>query len=223
MIRAFRDINASTLPESLPLFPLSGAILLPHGHLPLNIFEPRYLNMTEDALSNGRLIGMIQPEKSHNEIVEDDEALYPIGCCGQIISFEETGSGNLFIALRGLCRFRLNHELDRKKGYRRSTVDYTPYFNDFKEDTGKINDRPRLLNAVQKFFVMKNIDVDWEAIKTAADETLITSLAMICPFEAREKQALLEAKNMTERSNLLTSLVEMAMHSNNYQTGASSH
>ena len=223
MIRAFSNINANTLPESLPLFPLSGALLLPHGHLPLNIFEPRYLNMTEDALSNGRLIGMIQPEKSYSEIVPDDEGLYPVGCCGQIISFEETGSGNLFIALRGLCRFRLKRELDNKKGYRRATVDYTSYINDFHEDTGKINDRQRLLDVVQKFFVVKNIDVDWEAIKTAADETLVTSLSMICPFEAREKQALLEANNMTERSSLLTSLAEMAMHSNNYQTGAFQH
>jgi hypothetical protein len=223
MIKAFGDINASTLPESLPLFPLSGALLLPHGHLPLNIFEPRYLSMTEDALSNGRLIGMIQPEKSHTGPEQDLEALYPVGCCGQIISFEETGSGNLFIALRGLCRFRLDRELDNKKGYRRSTVDFAPYINDLHEDTGQINDRARLLNAVQKLFVLKNIEVDWEAIKTAADETLVTSLAMICPFEASEKQALLEVKNMTERSNLLTSLVEMAMHSNNYQTGAFQH
>ena len=223
MIRAFGDINANALPESLPLFPLSGALLLPHGHLPLNIFEPRYLSMTEDAFSSGRLIGMIQPEKSHTDPIPNKETLFPVGCCGKIVSFEETESGNLFIALRGLCRFRLNQELENEKGYRRSTVDYTPYVDDLREDTGKINDRPRLLNAVQQFFILKNIDVDWEAIKTAADETLVTSLAMICPFEAREKQALLEVKNMMERSNLLTSLVEMALHSSNYQTGAFQH
>ena len=223
MIRAFGDINADALPESLPLFPLSGALLLPHGHLPLNIFEPRYLSMTEDALSSGRLIGMIQPEKSYTNPTSDDEVLYPVGCCGQIVSFEETESGNLFIALRGLCRFKLSKELDNKKGYRRSMVDYAPYVDDLREDTGKINDRPRLLNAVKQFFTLKNIDVDWEAIKTAADETLVTSLAMICPFEAREKQALLEVKNMTERCNLLTSLVEMALHSSNYQTGPFHH
>lgn len=223
MIRAFGDVSASTLPKSLPLFPLSGALLLPHGHLPLNIFEPRYLNMTEDALSNGRMIGMIQPEEADLKTERDDELLYPVGCCGQIISFEETGSGNLFIALRGLCRFRLISELDMTRGYRRSSVDFAPYINDLKEDTGQISDRPRLLNAMKKYFVSKNIEIDWEAIKTAPDETLVTSLSMICPFEAREKQALLEAKNMNERSKLLTSLVEMAMHSNTYQTGASHH
>jgi len=223
MIRAFGDINAKTLPKSLPLFPLSGALLLPHGHLPLNIFEPRYLSMTEDALSSGRLIGMIQPEKSYTDPIPDDEVLYPVGCCGQIVSFEETESGSLFIALRGLCRFRLDQELENKKGYRRSTVDYAPYIDDLREDTGQIKDRPRLLDAVKQFFILKNIDVDWQAIKSAADETLVTSLAMICPFDTREKQALLEVQNMSERSKLLTSLVEMELHSSNYQTGISQH
>ena len=223
MITAFGDINAKTLPENLPLFPLSGALLLPHGHLPLNIFEPRYLSMTEDALSSGRLIGMIQPEKSHTDLIPDDEILYPVGCCGQIVSFEETGSGNLFIALKGLCRFKLVQELEKKRGYRCARVDYAPYVDDLREDTGQIFDRPRLLKAIKEFFRLKNIDVDWEAIKAAADETLITSLSMICPFEAREKQALHEIINMTERSKLLTSLVEMELHSSNYQTGLFKH
>jgi Lon protease-like protein len=223
MIRAFGDIKANALPKSLPLFPLSGALLLPHGHLPLNIFEPRYLSMTEDALSNGRLIGMIQPEKSYTEPIPDDELLFPVGCCGQIVSFEETEAGNLFIALRGLCRFRLDQELENKRGYRHSKVDFTPYVDDLREDTGQIEDRSRLLKAVQQYFKLNNIEVDWEAIKTAADETLVTSLSMICPFESREKQALLEVQDMSERSKLLTSLVEMALHSSNYQTGLFQH
>jgi Lon protease-like protein len=223
MTRAFGDIDVNALPESLPLFPLSGGLLLPHGHLPLNIFEPRYLSMTEDALGNGRLIGMIQPEKSYKKPIPDDEVLYPIGCCGQIVSFEETETGHLFIALRGLCRFKLVNELDNKRGYRRSTVDFAPYVGDVREDPGQINDRPRLLKAVREFFKLKDIDVDWEAIEHAADETLVTSLAMICPFEVREKQALLEVQGMSERSNLLTSLVEMALLGSNYQTGVFQH
>ena len=223
MIKAFGDVNFKTLPESLPLFPLSGALLLPHGHLPLNIFEPRYLSMTEDALSSGRLIGIIQPEKSYTDPVPDNETLYPVGCCGQIVSFEETEAGNLFIALKGLCRFKLGEELEKKRGYRRSIVDFTPYIRDFQEDTSKINDRLRLLDAVKQYFVLKNIDVDWEAIKAAADETLVTSLSMICPFESGEKQALLETQNMSERSKLLTSLIEMELHSSNYQTGSFQH
>ncbi len=223
MIKAFGDIDINALPKSLPLFPLSGALLLPHGHLPLNIFEPRYLSMTEDALGSGRLIGMIQPEKTNTAPVTDDEVLFTIGCCGQIVSFEETESGHLFIALRGLCRFRLGQELDKKNNYRRSTVDYAPYVGDLQEDPGHINDRPRLLNAVRQFFELKDIDVDWEAIEEAADETLVTSLAMICPFEVREKQALLEVQGMNERSTLLTSLVEMALLGSNYQTGVFQH
>ena len=223
MIRAFGNIDVNALPESLPLFPLSGALLLPHGHLPLNIFEPRYLRMTEDALGSGRLIGMIQPEKTYSDPVPDDELLYQIGCCGKIVSFEETETGHLFIALRGLCRFRRGQELESGKGYRRSSVDYAPYVGDLLEDPGQLNDRPRLLSAVRQFFQLKNIDVDWKAIEEAADETLVTSLAMICPFEAREKQALLEVQGMTERSNLLTSLVEMALLSSNYQTVVFQH
>ena len=223
MINAFGDIKAETLPESLPLFPLSGALLLPHGHLPLNIFEPRYLSMTEDSLSSKRLIGMIQPEKTYSELMPDDATLYPVGCCGQIVSFEETGSGNLFIALKGICRFKLSQELEKKRGYRRAKVDFTPYVSDLRQDLSQINDRRRLINAVKEYFTLKNIEVDWEAIKAAADETLITSLSMICPFEAREKQALLEIENVSERSILLTSLVEMELHNNNYQTGLSQH
>jgi Lon protease-like protein len=223
MTRAFGDIDVNALPESLPLFPLSGGLLLPHGHLPLNIFEPRYLSMTEDALGSGRLIGMIQPKKSNTSPVPNNEVLYPVGCCGQIVSFEETKTGHLFIALRGLCRFKLSKELDNKNGYRRSTVDYTPYVGDLEEDTGQINDRPRLLSAVRQFFKLKGINVDWEAIEEAADETLLTSLAMICPFEVREKQALLEVQAMTERSNLLTSLVEMALLGSNYEAGVFQH
>ena len=223
MTRAFGDIDVNTLPGSLPLFPLGGALLLPHGHLPLNIFEPRYLSMTEDALGNGRLIGMIQPENSHKKPIPDDEVLYPVGCCGQIVSFEETESGQLFIALRGLCRFKLVEELENKSGYRRSKVDLSPFISDVQEDPGQIKDRQQLLKVVRQFFKLKDIDVDWKAIEEVADETLVTSLAMICPFEVREKQALLEVQGMVERSNLLISLVEMALLGSNYQTGVFQH
>jgi len=223
MTRAFGDIGVGALPESIPLFPLSGALLLPHGHLPLNIFEPRYLSMIDDTLGSGRLIGMIQPKKTSADPVPDDAALYPIGCCGRIVSFEETETGHLFIALRGLCRFKLGQELDIENGYRRSIVDYSPYSGDLQEDPGQIDDRPRLISAVRQFFELKDIEVDWDAIEEAADETLVTSLAMICPFEAREKQALLEVQGMTERSNLLTSLMEMALLGSNDQTGVFQH
>jgi len=223
MISAFGDIGVDALPESLPLFPLSGALLLPHGHLPLNIFEPRYLSMLDDALGKGRLVGMIQPKKPYADPVPDDAVLYPIGCCGRIVSFKETETGHLFIALRGLCRFNLDQELKIENGYRRSIVDYSPYGGDLREDPGQIDDRPRLISAVREFFKLKDIEVDWKAIEEAADETLITSLAMICPFEPREKQALLVAQGMTERSNLLTSLMEMTLLCSNDQTDVLQH
>jgi uncharacterized protein len=211
MTGAFGDIGVNALPDNLPLFPLCGALLLPHGHLPLNIYEPRYLSMVEDALGKGRLIGMVQPCGAYVDPVPDDSPLYPVGCTGRIVSFEETETGHLFIALRGLCRFSIIDELEIHNGYRTAQVDYSAFSADIQEDSGVIQDRPRLIGAVRQFFELKDIEVDWQAIEEAADETLVTSLAMICPLEPREKQALLEAPGLVERSDLLTSLMEMAL------------
>lgn len=223
MTGALGDFGVESLPDILPLFPLSGALLLPHGHLPLNIFEPRYLSMVEDALGHGRLIGMIQPRAVLSDPVPDDAPLYPIGCTGRIVSFEETETGHLFIALRGLCRFAINDELAIESGYRRAQVDYTAFGADVKEDDGHIKDRPRLLNAVRQFLALKDIEVDWQAIEEAADETLVTSLAMICPLESREKQALLESPDLRDRGDLLTSLMEMALLGEDDQAGPFRH
>jgi uncharacterized protein len=223
MTGAFGDIGVDALPDELPLFPLSGALLLPHGHLPLNIFEPRYLSMIEDALGTGRVIGMIQPQNPFADPVPDDASLYPVGCAGRIVSFEETETGHLFIALRGLCRFSLTREMALEKGYRRAHVDYLAFARDIQEDDGRIKDRGRLITAVRKFFDLKDIEVDWQAIEEAADETLVTSLAMICPLEPREKQALLESPGLTERGELLTSLMEMALLGDNDEAGPFRH
>ncbi len=223
MTGAFGDIGVAALPRELPLFPLCGALLLPHGHLPLNVFEPRYLNMIEDALGTGRLIGMVQPQTPQIDPVPEDAPLYPVGCTGRIVSFEETETGHLFIALRGLCRFQISDELPVENGYRRAQVDYGEYGSDIQEDEGTIRDRPRLIGAVRDFFELKDIEVDWEAIEEAADETLVTSLAMICPLEPREKQALLESPGLTERGELLTSLMEMALLGDNDLTGSFQH
>lgn len=223
MTGAFGDIGLEALPDTLPVFPLSGALLLPHGHLPLNIFEPRYLSMVEDALGNGRLIGMVQPRTPYADPVPDDAGLYPVGCVGRIVSFEETETGHLFIALRGLCRFTIIRELELEKGYRRVQADYGAFNGDFREDDGAINDRPRLITAVRQFFELKDIEVDWEAIEEAGDETLVTSLAMICPLEPREKQALLESTGIGERGELLTSLMEMALLGDDDRAGSLQH
>ena len=223
MISAFGDIGVDALPDALPLFPLSGALLLPHGHLPLNIFEPRYLSLIEDALGQGRLIGMVQPQTPFPDPVPDDAPLYPVGCAGRIVSFEETETGHLFIALRGLSRFSITSEQLVENGYRKADIDFVPYKADLMDDEGIVADRPRLIAAVRRFFDLKDIEVDWDAIEEAGDETLITSLAMICPFEPREKQALLESTGVPDRSQLLTSLMEMALLGNESSAGTFRH
>lgn len=223
MTIANSDLGINAFPGVIPLFPLSGALLLPHGHLPLNIFEPRYLSMVEHALGNGRIIAMVQPRSVCADPVPDDTTVYPVGCAGRIVSFEETESGHLFIALRGLCRFRITEELDLQNGFRRARVNYSPYAEDLREDEGQIPDRTRLLGAVRQFFELKDIEVDWQAIEEANDETLVTSLAMICPLASREKQALLECSGLSDRGELLSSLMEMALLENVDQSGPFRH
>ncbi|MHA1597744.1 MAG: LON peptidase substrate-binding domain-containing protein [Alphaproteobacteria bacterium] len=219
--------NPDPLPDTLPVFPLGGALLLPHGHLPLNIFEPRYLNMIEDALGHGRVIGMVQPLSDaltgNNVPLGDEIDIYPVGCAGRIVNFEETVDGGMMIALRGLSRFRIIRELDMGRGYRRVLADYGPYPNDSTEDKADIGDRSLLLKTVRAYFGLKDIDVDWDAVADADDEALVTSLSMICPFEPREKQALLVAPGVNERGQLLTSLMEMALHGEASQLGHFRH
>lgn len=215
------------LPDTLPVFPLGGVLLLPHGHLPLNIFEPRYLNMIEDALGHGRMIGMVQPlsdqEPGNGEPLADDADIYPVGCAGRIVNFEETADGRMLIALRGISRFRIARELHIHRGYRRVIADYGGYADDTATDDIAIGDRLRLLTTVRRYFRLKDIVIDWDAVESADDEALVTSLAMICPFESSEKQALLVATGVNERGDLLTSLMEMALIGNTTATGHLRH
>lgn len=199
-----------TLPAVLPIFPLSGVLLLPRGHLPLNIFEPRYLTMTEDALGAGRMIGMIQPRLPQPGLVEDGVEVFATGCAGRIISFSETGDGRFLITLRGVCRFRIAQELEGVGGYRRAGADYTAFAADLQENAEPLADRRRLLGAVHAFLEVKRIEADWKAIEGAADEVLVTTLAMAAPLEAGEKQALLECSDLAGRAELLAGLLEMA-------------
>ena len=205
------DTGIKGLPGIIPVFPLSGALLLPHGHLPLNIFEPRYLNMIDDSLGQGRIFGMVQPAMPAREPVDEHAALFPIGCAGRIVSFEEAVDGRYIIALRGLCRFRLQGEVTPENGYRRARVDYSEFASDLTEDNSEIDDRDRLLAAVRQYLERAEIEVDWETLEDTADEALVTSLAMICPFEPREQQALLESKDLHSRGKLLASLMEMSL------------
>ena len=212
MSAAVHSPGPDDLPETIPVFPLPGALLLPHGHLPLNIFEPRYLNLTADALGQGRMMGMVQPVHAEPDPVSDTAELYRTGCLGRITSFAEMDDGRFLITLTGVSRFRIADELESMRGYRRVAARYDAFAHDLQEDTGATADRQRLLDAVRAYFQLQGIDTDWTAIKEAPDGALVTSLSMTCPFEPREKQALLECPGLIERGELLTTLMEMAVH-----------
>ena len=210
---AARASERQELPEQIPVFPLTGALLLPGGRLPLNIFEPRYLNMVEDALGRpGRLIGMIQPQVDEAGMVPEGVALYDTGCAGRISRFSETGDGRYLITLTGVARFRVVDELPMQRGYRRVRAEYSDFAGDLAGDDGALEDRERLLRLLRDYFDLRGIEAEWPAIERADDAFLVTSLAMVCPFQPREKQALLECTGMAAREALLTALMEMALH-----------
>jgi Lon protease-like protein len=209
MSRSVFDPGYSELPATLPIFPLAGALLLPKGRLPLNIFEPRYLAMTRDALKGERLIGMVQPQESGGDA--DAPAVYRTGCAGRLVSFSETDDGRYLIALSGLTRFHIAEELPRDRPYRRITADWQPFRGDFDQAPAGLIDRPRLLAALKPFFERFGIAGDWKSLEGTHDERLVAVLAMACPFRPSEKQALLEAVDLAERARLLTALVEMAV------------
>src|SRR5579862_6683523 len=201
------------LPQVLPIFPLTGVLLLPRGRLPLNIFEPRYLAMTSDALGGERLIGMVQPSEPQNDGRGGggiSPALYPVGCAGRMTQFSETDDGRYLITLTGVSRFRVVEELPLLSGYRRVVPDWRPFAGD-RNAAGDLGfDRERLLRGLRSYFAQRQISADFDAIDKAPGEYLVTSLAMACPFAPSEKQALLEAVDLDTRAELLTALVEMA-------------
>jgi Lon protease-like protein len=196
------------LPDILPIFPLTGVLLLPRGRLPLNIFEPRYLAMTRDAMESERLIGMVQP--SDPSIREMNPSVYPTGCAGRITSFSETEDGRILINLTGVSRFRIKEELPLLSGYRRIVAEWQDFAADRDELEDPGFDRDRLTRGLKNFFAQRQLAADWEAIGKAPAEYLVTSIAMLCPFAPTEKQALLEARDFAERAELLTALIEMS-------------
>lgn len=200
MTNPFRQ-TFDALPDILPIFPLGGVLLLPRGQLPLNIFEPRYLAMVDDSIRTHRLIGMVQ--------TKEDGSLYNVGCAGRITSYNETGDGRFEIVLTGVCRFKINDEEPQQSGYRRADVAWSEYRNDL-EPMGCLDmDRSKLRALLKSYFEQQGLTCSWDAVDKAADEKLITSLAMICPFDAKEKQALLEAGCCKERAKLFMTLLEM--------------
>ena len=200
------------LPEVIPIFPLPGALLLPRGQLPLNIFEPRYLSMIDDSLRDGhRLIGMIQPDEAH-PVDEERPHLYKIGCVGRITQIAETGDGRYVLQLTGVSRFRVQEELAGDIAYRRCRVSYEPFGDDFIARRGEeAVDRDGLLKALSAFLQANNLKADWEGIEKAPNEALVNALAMMSPYGVAEKQALLEAPDLKTRAEVLIALTEIEL------------
>lgn len=196
----------SDLPRVIPVFPLPGALLLPRGRLPLNIFEPRYLAMIDDALRGSRVIGMIQPTDMELKV----PPLYPVGCLGRLTSWAETGDGRFHVTLTGLIRFQIEAEVKTETAYRLVEANYAPFARDLEEAREDGIDRRRLSESLKSYFKQRQIDEYWPSIEQVSCEVLINSLSMICPFDVAEKQALLEAPALTDRAELLTALIEMA-------------
>lgn len=195
------------LPPAVPLFPLGGVLLLPGGQLPLNIFEPRYLSMVDDSLKAERLIGMIQPREDGAA----GPALFDVGCAGKITAFEETDDGRYLITLTGISRFKVEQENDLKNGYRSATIDWKPFENDMNLKSCLDLDRDRMKELLADYFNLHNLSCDWDAVDGAPDQKLITCLAMVCPFDAKEKQALLEAPCCHTRAEMFMTMLEMAV------------
>ena len=203
------DPTIDQLPEIVPIFPLTGVLLLPRGKLPLNVFEPRYLAMTEDALSGNRMIGIIQPSDPLSRA--SVPPVYPIGCAGRITSFSETDDGRYLITLTGVCRFETVRELPIVRGYRRVDVSWERFAADLEESGPALFDRARLVEGLRTYFKIQGISANWDAIESTPDERLVTSLAMICPFEPSEKQALLECGSLSERASMMIAIIEMSV------------
>lgn len=198
-------LTFENLPKRLPIFPLAGVLLLPHGQLPLNIFEKRYLQMVDDALAGDRLIGMIQPRG-------DGSPVYDIGCAGRIVNFAEAEGGRYLITLSGVCRFKIRAEAPETRAYRCVDPDWSGYEADMRPQAKTVSvDRTRLNRLLQAYFRQQEMSCDWDKVDIAADTDLLTALAMICPLKPSEKQALLEAADVQRRTELFLAMIEMAV------------
>jgi uncharacterized protein len=200
--------KASDLPQVVPVFPLDGAVLLPGGQLPLNIFEPRYLNMLDDAMAGDRIIGMVQTRPGGEAV---RPLLADVGCAGRITSFSETPDGRYMITLTGLCRFEVRDELPVRSPYRQVRADFAPFEEDLSVGLAELPDdaRTEFLGALRRYLNHRGMEIDWEAAESAPTAALVNSLAMALPFEPAEKQALLETRTIRDRCAALVALLEI--------------
>lgn len=196
------------LPEVIPVFPLTGAVLLPRGELPLNIFEPRYVRMVDDAIAGERLLGMIQPLSGGNGAAPPQ--LFQIGCAGRLTRFSETGDGRYLITLTGVIRFRIVEEVTADTPYRRFRVNYAGFDADLLPGAGESAvDRESMVAMLRSFAESSKLEIDWASIDAAPTETLVNALAMMSPFGANEKQALVEAIDLKTRAETLVALAKL--------------
>ena len=204
-----KNYSLEKFPHNIPIFPLPGALLLPDSKLPLNIFEPRYLEMVEDSLkTESRFIGMIQPKKS--EEIESTQSLHRVGCAGKISSFSETDDGRYLITLKGISRFELQDIEKEETSYVKGNVKWSKFENDLAPIKAIKNfDRLEFLNTLKKYFESAQISSDWEILENAEEGVLINSLSMLCPFDPEEKQVLLEAETLFHRKNILLTLLNL--------------
>jgi len=216
-------ISIEDVPSVVPVFPLSGALLLPGGQMPLNIFEPRYLAMIDDALASNRLIGMVQPRAAVRSDARPDDpanpALCEMGCLGRITAFQESGDGRYLINLTGICRYRILREVEQRNGYRRCEVSMFGADLQDDEDESRV-DRESLLGAFRKYLKANDMDADWDSIRKASNSTLVTALCMMSPYGPAEKQALLEAGDLKARAETLVAITEIALARNAADPGA---
>jgi len=231
MARSPLEPTFDALPRIIPIFPLTGVLLLPGGHLPLNIFEPRYLAMIRAALAeDARLIGMVQPRvpdpddnrgASESFTRGEKPETYQTGCAGRITDFSETPDGRYTLTLSGLCRFSIVEELEEQDGYRRVLADYSRYRGDLGDQLEPDIDRERLLAAMRGYFDLHDVKLDWDAVEKTPVDRLVTSLAMTCPFGPNERQALLEASGAGARAGIIVTLLEMALAETGGASGSS--
>jgi Lon protease-like protein len=215
-LQAFAD-----LPSELPIFPLSGAVVLPDVQLPLNIFEPRYLNMVAAALAQDHLIGMVQPRADAPEA--EPPPVHRIGCAGRITSYSETNDGRIVMVLTGVCRFEIAQELAERDGYRRVRPDWSRFAGDYSLDEGAIADRARFMGSLRAFCDQRSVEVPWEDIGKMEDHDLVNLLCAHLPLGADDKQALLETDGVDARADLMRGLMEMSLFSGGTVGGEQRH
>lgn len=210
---------ASDVPTVVPVFPLAEALLLPGGRMPLNIFEPRYLQLVDETMRGDRIIAMVQPALDGSKRDDDEPELCEVGCLGRIISLAETGDGRYLISLQGICRYRILQELTVKTPFRQGRI--APFIGDLTEERGADVNRPALLKAFRAYLQANELEADWESVSRADNAMLVNALSMMAPYGAAEKQALLEAPDLKTRADTLIAITEMTLARDNDDFGSS--